>query len=136
MGTNGDGRGDTPEILTTRLDYLRVGVPVIYASGRLDGVTAPGLQHVLTDQLAAAPRAIVLDLSSLSVLEPCAVQALVDVACRAGEADIGLSLVTVDSAVIRALVTAGGGGLFEIHPSVEAARRALRFLPRRPGSWW
>lgn len=110
-----------------RLDHVRDGdVLVIQVSGRLDGGTAPGLRHLLDDRLATAPRGIVLDLSSLSVLEPGAVQALDHVARHAREADIGLSLVTVDGAVIRALVTTCAAGLFDLYPTTEAARRALR----------
>ena len=84
-----------------------VGVPVIHASGRPDCVTAPELQHLLDGQLAARPWAIVLGLGSLSVLDPGGVQTLDYLARRAGKADIGLGLVTVDGAVIRTLVTAG-----------------------------
>jgi anti-anti-sigma regulatory factor len=80
---------------------------------------------VLDDQFAAAPWAIVVDLSALSVLKPDVVPTLVHVACRAGEADIGLCLVTADHTVNGALATAGVHDLFEIHPTTEAALRAL-----------
>jgi hypothetical protein len=53
------------------------------------------------------------------------VPTLVHVACRAGEADIGLCLVTADHTVNGALATAGVHDLFEIHPTTEAALRAL-----------
>jgi anti-sigma B factor antagonist len=125
MSTDTDRPGDSPGALTARLDHRRDGVPVIHASGRLDCVTAPELQHLLDDQLAARPWAIVLDLSSLSVLDPGGVQTLDYLARRAGKADIGLGLVTVDRAVIRTLVTAGIYDLLEIYPSIEAARRDL-----------
>jgi anti-anti-sigma factor len=86
-----------PAPLTLRLDHLRAGVPVVHVSGYLDHRTAPDLQHLLNDQLAAtAPWAIVVDLSALSVLKPDAIPTLVHVAYRAGEADIGLCLVTAD----------------------------------------
>ncbi|NMH96792.1 STAS domain-containing protein [Pseudonocardia sp. K10HN5] len=98
---------------------------IVHASGRLDRATALRLRQLLDDQLAAAPRAIVLDLTSVSVVEPDGVETLDYVARRAGEADIGLGLVTVDGAVIRALATAGVDALFDVYPSTEAARRAL-----------
>jgi hypothetical protein len=41
-----------------------------------------------------------------------------------GGADIGLYLVILDGAVIRALVTAGVADLFDIYTTTEAARRA------------
>jgi hypothetical protein len=77
MYTDADGPAVTPGTLTLRLDHLRAGVPVVHASGCLDHVTAPSLQHLLDDQLATAPWAIVIDLSALSVLKPDAVPTLV-----------------------------------------------------------
>ena len=123
MSTDGSGPGGAPGPLTIRLNYLRVGVPVVHVGGRLDQLTAPDFQHVLKDQLAAAPWAIVLDLSALSVLEPGAVPTLAHVARCAGEADIGLYLVA-DSTLSRTLATAAPE-LFEIHPTTEAAINAL-----------
>lgn len=121
-----DGRACTPETLTLRSDQFEAGVPVIHAAGCLDPVAALELRRRLDDQLAARPRAIVLDLSLMSVREPDAVQVLDHVARRAGEADIGMGLVTVDSAVIWALVTAGIDELFDSYPTIEAATRNLR----------
>jgi anti-sigma B factor antagonist len=125
MSTNADEPAGPPGTLTLRLDHLRAGVPGVHASGCLDRTTAPDLQHVLDDQLAAAPWAIVIDLSAVSVLEPTAVPTLVQIAYRAGEADIGVCLVTADSAVKGALATMGVEKLFEIHSTTEAALRAL-----------
>ncbi|WP_239028318.1 STAS domain-containing protein [Pseudonocardia acidicola] len=125
MGTNANRRAGTPATLTLRLDHLRGDAVIVHASGRLDRATALRLRQLLDDQLAAAPRAIVLDLTSVSVVEPDGVETLDYVARRAGEADIGLGLVTVDGAVIRALATAGVDALFDVYPSTEAARRAL-----------
>jgi len=125
MYTDADGPAVTPGTLSLRLDHLRAGVPVVHASGCLDHMTAHALQHLLDDQLAAAPWAVVIDLSALSVLKPDAVPTLVHVACRAGEADIGLCLVTADHTANGALATAGVDGLFEIYPTTEAALRAL-----------
>jgi anti-anti-sigma factor len=100
-------------------------VPVVRASGCLDRLTAPDLRQVLDEQLDAAPWAIVVDLSAVSVLQPDAVPTLVDVAHSAGEADIGLCLVAVDGIVDGALAAAGVHDLFEIHPTMEAALDAL-----------
>ena len=125
MNTDTNGPKGSPGALTVRLEQLRAGVPVVYASGCLDHTTASKLQHVLDEQLAAAPWGIVIDLSGLSVLIPDAVPILVQVAHRAGEADIGLCLVTAEHTVNSALAAAGLAGLFEIHPTTEAALRAL-----------
>jgi anti-anti-sigma regulatory factor len=123
MCADADGHAVSPGTLTLRLDHLRAGVPVVHASGCLDQMTAPGLQHVLDEQLTTAPWAIVVDLSALSVLEPDAVPTLVHVACRAGEADIGLCLVTAGHTANGALGAAAE--LFEIYPTTGAALRAL-----------
>jgi anti-anti-sigma factor len=123
MSTNGSGPAGAPGTLTIRLNHLRAGVPVVHVSGRLDQLTAPNLQHLLEDQLAAAPWAIVLNLSTLSVLEPGAVPTLTHIAHRAGEADIGLCLVA-DGTVSHTLAAAAPE-LFEVHPTTEAALSAL-----------
>jgi anti-anti-sigma factor len=125
MCTDVDGPADTPGTLTLRLDHLRAGVPVVHVSGCLDHRTAPDLQHLLNDQLATAPWASVVDLSALSVLKPDAIPTLVHVAYRAGEANIGLCLVTADYTLNGALATAGVQEIFEIYPTTEAALRAL-----------
>lgn len=124
MGANVNGSAGTSRALTLRLDHLRDGLPVVHASGCLDHRTAAGLQQVLDDQLAAAPWAIVID-RAVSVLDPDAVPTLVDVACRTGEADIGVCLITADHAVNGALATAGVDELFEIYPTTDTALRAL-----------
>jgi anti-sigma B factor antagonist len=77
-----------------RLGHLRAGVPCVHVQGRLDHATASGVQQVVLGLLAAAPWAVVLDLRALTGLTPDAVPALVELACHAGEADIGLYLVT------------------------------------------
>jgi anti-anti-sigma factor len=120
-----DGPANTPGILTLNLDHHRADVAVVHASGCLDHRTAPDLQRALDEQVAEAPWAIVIDLSALSILKTDAVPSLVHVAYRAGEADIGMCLVTADSAVTEALAAAGVAELFEIYPTAEAALRAL-----------
>lgn len=125
MTTDAGRPANGPGSLTVRVDLLRAGVPVVRASGCLDRLTAPDLRQVLDEQLDAAPWAIVVDLSAVSVLQPDAVPTLVDVAHSAGEADIGLCLVAVDGIVDGALAAAGVHDLFEIHPTMEAALDAL-----------
>jgi anti-sigma B factor antagonist len=82
----------------------------------------PRLERLVEEQLASAPRLLVLDLSGLTSLEPEGVQALVRVAYRAGEQDIGLCLVIPDDGRIeRALREAGSLDLFELHGSIDSA---------------
>jgi anti-anti-sigma factor len=105
---------------------------VVRTGGCLDRTTAPRLQQVFDEQLGAAPGAIVIDLSALCVLAPDAVPGLVRVAYRAGEADVGLCLVTTDRTVNGVLAAAGVHDLFEIHRTVNAGLRALSPARIRP----
>jgi anti-sigma B factor antagonist len=125
MDTDAGGPAGNEAALTLRLDQLRPGVPVVHASGRLDPLTAPDLQRLLDMQLTAAPWAIVLDLSALTVLAPGAVPPLIQILGRAAGADIGLYLVAANDTAHRAFASAGIPELFEIHPTTEAALRAL-----------
>ena len=61
MCADAERAASTPGTLTLRLDHLWAGVPVVHASGCLDHLTAPDLQHLLDDQLATAPWAIVIN---------------------------------------------------------------------------
>src|SRR5579884_511552 len=125
MYTNAEGFADVSRTLTFQLDHLRGDVAVVHASGCLDQTTAPDLQHVLDDLLEAVPWAIVIDLSALSVLNPGAVASLVDVAYRAGEANIGICLVSADLTINGVLASEGVAELFEIQPATDAALRVL-----------
>ena len=108
-----------------RLGHLRAGVPCVHVQGRLDHATASGVQQVVLGLLAAAPWAVVLDLRALTGLTPDAVPALVELACHAGEADIGLYLVTADPLVVQALAAVGVRPLFDIHPTTDSALQAM-----------
>ena len=96
----------------------------MFVHGRLDHTTAPGIRQIVVDLLAAAPWAVVLDLRTLTGLTPDAVPALIELASRAGEADIGLYLVT-DPIVDQTLAAAGVSELFEVHPTIDSALRAM-----------
>jgi anti-anti-sigma factor len=106
-------------------DQLRPGVPLVRVRGRLDLAAADTLRLVVDECLDHSPWAIVLDLSALVELRDGAVQALVDLACRAGQADIGLYLVTTDTVVENVLDDGETKDLFDIHHSIESAERTL-----------
>ena len=111
--------------VSIRLTFPRPGVPCVHVQGGLAHATAPGLRECVVELLAAAPWGIVLDLRALTDLSPHGVAALVEIACLAGEADIGLYLVAADRPVVQALAAAGVRELFELHPSVDDALRAM-----------
>jgi anti-anti-sigma factor len=106
-------------------DQLRPGVPLVRVRGRLDLAAAETLRLVVDECLDHSPWAIVLDLSALVGLRDGAVQALVDLAYRAGLADIGLYLVTTDTVVENVLDDGETKDLFDIHHSIESAERTL-----------
>jgi anti-sigma B factor antagonist len=47
----------------------RLGVPLIYVTGELDHQTAPQLRAVIDEESAAAPPAVILDLSALVYMD-------------------------------------------------------------------
>ena len=110
---------------TVEAGHLRPGIPVLRARGRLDRATVGELRLAVEQCLNASPWAIVVDLTALSELRLSAVPTLVDLAGRAGCADIGFYLVTAGGAVDRVLGGAPAGNLFDIHHSVRSAERAL-----------
>ena len=112
-----------------RVSQLRPRVPCVHVQGSLDHVTVPKFQHFVLELLAAAPWAVVLDLRAVTGMVPSAVAVLVELACHAGEADIGLYLVAADRPVVQALAADGVRRLFEIHHSTDSALRAMS-LPR------
>jgi anti-anti-sigma regulatory factor len=112
--------------LTVQLDVIRPAVPLLQASGVLIPATADTLLAHLDRELGNGARAIVLDLSGLDVLGVDAVPALIEVAQRAGEVDIGLYVVATNAIVMQALHTAGGLDLFDVYGDVADAVAAIR----------
>lgn len=111
--------------LTVQLDVIRPAVPLLQASGMLIPATADTLLDHLDHELGNGARAIVLDLSGLALLGVDAVPALVEVARRAGEVDIGLYVVASDAIVVQALRTAGRLDLFDVYGDVADAVAAI-----------
>ena len=117
--------------LRVHMGRLRPGVPMVHVGGRLDHRTGPELRSLLDAQVAMTPWAIVLDLTAVSVLEPGAVPALTGIADRAGEVDVGLYLVShadwdgSPGSLSHVLAAADVLDLFEIHPTIDSALRAL-----------
>jgi anti-anti-sigma regulatory factor len=104
-------------IVTAR--QLWPGVPLLQAQGDLMPTTAATLLGRLDSEFAEDPWALVLDLSAVSALHSAVVPALVDVATRAGDADIGLYLLVSGDVVPSALEAAGVLDLFELHSDLD-----------------
>jgi anti-anti-sigma regulatory factor len=127
--TRPDDRDDSADgnisSLTVQLDVIRPAVPLLQASGVLIPATADTLLDHLDREIGNGARAIVLDLSGLAVLGVDAVPALVEVAQRAGEVDIGLYVVASNAFVMQALRTAGELDLFDVYGDVADAVAAM-----------
>jgi anti-anti-sigma regulatory factor len=107
---------------------LADAVPLVGITGRLAGVAAAQMRHIVHTQLADHPRLMVLDLRAVVALPPDGVAALVAIAYAAGDAEIGLCLVCGDGdedAVLAGLRDAGVVELFEIQPDLDTALDTL-----------
>ena len=124
LDRHGSGDGAVPS-LTVQLTELRPAVLLLRAAGDLRAATAPKLRDLAGRELRKRPRALVIDLSDLSVMDVEAVPALVDLAHQAGEADIGLYLISADGIVPPALDAAGERHLFDLYRDVDSALQAL-----------
>jgi anti-anti-sigma factor len=103
------------DLLEIRVSETGPGVRVVRVRGELNETTAFSFERLAQEALAAGRGLVVLDLSDVTTLGPEGVQALVRVAYRAGEADIGLCLAGADrDAIINPLDAAGVRDLFEI----------------------
>jgi anti-anti-sigma factor len=111
--------------LRIQFSSLRPGVPLVEVSGPLNEVAAEDLRRHLDEHLDRRPWAIVLDLTSVSSIDPGAVSSLADIAQRAGAADVGFYLVAPDHVIDRAISGDGLVDLFDIHASIDSALRTL-----------
>jgi anti-anti-sigma regulatory factor len=123
--------GNIPPLIVL-LSVIRPAVPLLQARGELISATVDTLLDHLDRELCSGAKAIVLDLSELSVLGVDAVPALADVAYRAGEADVGLYVVGTDVVEIS-LRIAGNLELFDVYCDVANAMAAIPCAPRHPG---
>ena len=122
---DGDESAALGGIGPVRLIHLRPGVPCVRVHGRLDSITASEVRQFVYEVLTAGPWAVVLELRAVTDLAADAVPPLVELASYAGEADIGLYLVTADPLLDQAFAAAGVSQLFEIHPSIDCALGAM-----------
>jgi anti-sigma B factor antagonist len=113
--------GPQPEMLAVYLDMPRPGVRVVGLRGELNLRTASDLEQVLDGQLAAAPRAVVIDLTELESLGPDGVFVLVFAAYRSAMDRIGFCLAGAGRQVANALDASGLIETLDMHDTVEDA---------------
>jgi anti-sigma B factor antagonist len=105
----------------------RLGAPLVYVTGEIDHHTAPQLRAVLDDELASAPRAIILDLSQVHYMDSGGLSLMFETLTRIRGTG-WLGLVGAVSSVARILDITGltdQAGL-RVLPTLEAAADALR----------
>ena len=123
-GTGG-GSGAVPEpTVTVLVDGPGPGARLLRPTGMLDEAAGRALQRVAAVVLAGAPRFVLVDLSEVDAVTADGVAALVHVAETAGEADIGLAVVTGDGPR-AAFVEGGVHDLFELYETVDEALEAM-----------
>jgi anti-sigma B factor antagonist len=94
---------------------------VLGLRGELGALTAPDVQQILDGQLAAAPKAIILDLAELGFLGSAGISVLTCAAFRAWLNDTGFCVAGARRAVARTLRASGLVELFDLHDTVEDA---------------
>ena len=116
----GGGSGAAPEPTVTVLDGPHPGARLLRQTGMLDEAAGRALQRLAAVVLAEAPPFVLVDLSEIDAVTADGVAALVHIAETAGEADIGLAVVTGDGPR-AAFVEGGVHDLFELYETVDEA---------------
>lgn len=114
--------GEQPELSVA---YPAEGVCVVGVRCELDMVTAPSLTQLLTQELAAGHRAVVVDLAGCGFMGSSGLAALVEARDRATERSTTLALAGLTRTVARALEATALAPLFDTYPSADEAVAAL-----------
>jgi anti-sigma B factor antagonist len=101
------------------------GFPVVSIKGEIDVYSAPQLKDALTELLGAGSSAVVVDLTDVGFLDSTGLGALVAARTSATDADIRLPIVSDRDRILKLFRITGLDGVFEIHPTVDAAVAAL-----------
>jgi anti-sigma B factor antagonist len=112
---------DGPELLVVDVDQPIPAVRVLGLRGTVNTLTAPDLEQIIDGQIAAAPRALVVDMGEVGVLVPEGVFTLVCGAYRASMDGIGFCLADVSRPVAAMLRACGLLDAVDLHDTVEDA---------------
>ena len=120
----------TPEdwsaLLVVYADMPVPSIRVLGLRGYVNALTAPDLEQILDGQLAALPRALIIDLSELVHLGSEGVQVLACGALRAGLDDIGFCLAGASHPIATVLRSSGLVEALDLHDTVEDALQTYR----------
>jgi anti-anti-sigma factor len=117
-----NGQGRRARSTAINVQQLDVGDTVVHLNGDLIGEAAAAMQQTLIDQLSRAPIRLIVNLSAVSRIDACGVDALASAAAVAGEADRAFCLVDGEAGRVQAALAAKQvTDLFEIFSSVSEA---------------
>jgi anti-sigma B factor antagonist len=116
------GDGEQPEL---SVGYPADGMCVIRVNCELDMVTAPSLTQLLTQEVAAGHRAVVVDLAGCGFLGSSGLAALVAARDQAIRARTTLALAGLTAISARALEATALTPLFDTFPTVDDAVTAI-----------
>lgn len=118
-----------PPSLTTPLDLqisYRLGAPLVYVKGELDHQTAPQLRAVLAEESAAAPAAVLLELSEVSYMDSGGLSLLFDTLTRLkGSSWLGVIAATSPVARLMEITGLADQPGIQLLPDLTAAANAL-----------
>lgn len=107
------------------------GITVLRVRGEVTAASAAKLDAALREQLATGAQVIIVDLSAARLCGRAGLSALIPLADRAADANLGLCLVETEP-TLRQLTTTGLADLFELHPTLDECLASLRPAHRRP----
>ncbi|AKK30421.1 anti-sigma factor antagonist [Mycobacterium sp. EPa45] len=93
---------------------------VVSASGALDLLTSPRLEHLVTSTLEQRPMALIIDLTDVTFLSSAGMQVLVDAHDATGP-DIGFAVVADGPGTSRPLKLVGLNEVFDVVPVLQTA---------------
>jgi anti-sigma B factor antagonist len=100
-------------------------ITVLTVHGEVDVYSAPSLKEQIDASLTGSAPTVVVDLSEVEFMDSTGLGALVSARTAAVEADGRLPLVCNRERILRLFQITGLDGVFEIHPTVDAAVAAL-----------
>lgn len=100
-------------------------VPVLTVHGEVDVYSAPLLKEQIASSLTDPNSSAVVDLSQVEFMDSTGLGALVSARSAAAEAGGRLPLVCDRDRILKLFQITGLDGVFEIHPTVDAAVAAL-----------
>jgi anti-sigma B factor antagonist len=98
---------------------------VVTVRGEVDVYSAPALQETLSAMLAAAAKAVVVDLTEVGFLDSTGLGVLVAARNAAVNAGQALPIACAEGRILKLFKITGLDSVFDIHPSAEAALQSV-----------